>query len=96
MPGSEAAVRRIVEELRSGTPNYELMGPNLAATTRQQLPQIQANIVRLGSVQSVSFKGVGPAGADIYQTQFANGALEMRIGLGADGRVETFGIRPLQ
>jgi hypothetical protein len=96
MPGSEAALRRVVEEVRNGTPNYDLMGPNVAATTRQQLPQIQATFVRLGSVESVSFKGVGPAGADIYQIQFANGALEMRIALGADGKLETIGIRPLQ
>ena len=96
MPGSEAALRRIVEEVRNGTPNYALLGADLATTTRQQLPQIQANFVRLGAVQSVSFKGVGPAGADIYQTQFANGALEMRIRLAPDGKVETFGIRPLQ
>src|SRR5688572_4376667 len=59
LPGSEAALRRLIEELRTGTPNYELLGPNLAATVRQQLPQIQADIVRRGAVQSMSFKGVG-------------------------------------
>ena len=95
-PGSEAAVRRIIEELRSGMPNYDLLGPSLAATICQQLPQLQANIVQLGSVQSMSFKGVGPAGADIYQVQFANGAIEFRIGIGPDGKVEPFGMRPAQ
>jgi CubicO group peptidase (beta-lactamase class C family) len=96
MPGSDAALRRLIEEVRDGKPNYDLMGTNLAATTRQQLPQLQSNIVQLGSVQSLSFKGVGPAGADIYQVQFANGALECRIGLGPDGKVETVGMRPAQ
>jgi CubicO group peptidase (beta-lactamase class C family) len=96
LPGSEAALRRIIEEVRSGKPNYDLMGPNLAATVRQQLPQLQTNIVQLGSVQSMSFKGVGQAGADIYQVQFANGAMEFRIGLGPDGKVEPLGIRPAQ
>jgi hypothetical protein len=96
MPGSDAALRRLIEEVRDGKPNYDLMGTNLAATTRQQLPQLQSNIVQLGSVQSLSFKGVGPAGADIYQVQFANGALEFRIGLGPDGKVETVGMRPAQ
>jgi CubicO group peptidase (beta-lactamase class C family) len=96
MPGSEAALRRVIEELRSGKPNYDLMGTNLAATTRQQLPQLQANIVQLGAVQSISFKGVGPAGADIYQIQFANGAIEFRIGLGPDGKIENAAMRPVQ
>lgn len=96
LPTSEAALRRIIEEVRNGTPNYELMSPNLAATVRQQLPQVQAQIVQLGSVQSISFKGVGPAGADIYQVQFANGAREFRIGFGADGKVEPLGMGPGQ
>src|SRR4030095_5862072 len=96
LPGSEAAVRRIIEELRSGTPNYDLLGPNLAATVRQQLPQLKANMVQLGAVQSISFKGVGPAGADIYQVQFANGAIEFRIGLGPDGKIENAAMRPVQ
>lgn len=72
------------------------MSTGLAATTRQQLPQLQANFAQLGSGQSVSFKGVGPAGADIYQVQFSNGAIEFRIGLGPDGKVENAGFRPLQ
>ena len=95
MPGSEAALRRIIEELRVGKPNYDLMSPGLAATTRQQLPQLQANIVQLGSLQSVSFQGVGPAGADIYRVKFDNGSLEYRIGLGPDGKIENAGIRPI-
>jgi hypothetical protein len=96
LPGSEAALRRIIEEVRNGTPNYDLLGPNLAATIRQQLFQLQANIIQLGAVQSISFRGVGPAGADIYQVQFANGAMEFRIGLGPDGRVEPLSLRPAQ
>jgi hypothetical protein len=72
------------------------MGPNLAATVRQRLPQLEASIVQLGPVQSMTFKGVGPAGADIYQVQFANGGAEFRIGLGPDGKVEPLSMRPVQ
>jgi len=96
LPGSEAALRRIIEELRSGKPNYDLMSPNLAATIRQQLPQLQGNFVQFGAVQSVSFKGVGQAGADIYEVRFANGAAEFRIGIGPDGKVEPLAMRPAQ
>jgi hypothetical protein len=96
LPGSEAALRRVIEEVRGGAPNYDLLGSGLAATIRQQLPQIQAQIVQLGAVRSMSFKGVGPAGADIYQVQFANGAIEFRIGIGPDGKVDPLGMRPLQ
>ena len=67
VPGSEAALRRMIEELRLGKPNYDLLSPDLAAATGQQLPQLQSMIVGMGPLQSVSFKGVGPGGAYIYQ-----------------------------
>jgi CubicO group peptidase (beta-lactamase class C family) len=94
-PGSEAAVRRLIEELRSGQPNYDLMSPGLATATRQQLPQLQSSVQERGAVRSITFKGVGPAGADIYEIQFEKGALEYRISLGPDGKVQGANVRPL-
>jgi CubicO group peptidase (beta-lactamase class C family) len=94
-PGTEAALRRDIEELRLGGPKYELMSTQLANVTRQQLPQLKATITQLGAVQSVTFKGVGPAGADIYEVKCEHGSTEWRIMLDADGKVETVGFRPL-
>jgi hypothetical protein len=94
-PGTEAALRRDIEELRLGEPKYELMSAGLANVTRQQLPQLKATITQLGAVQSVTFKGVGPAGADIYEVKFEHGSTEWRLMLDADGKVETVGFRPL-
>jgi len=93
-PGSEAAVRRLIEETRLGKPNYDLMSPGMAAATRQQLPQLQSSITQLGALQSVSFKGVGPAGPDIYTAKFENGSLEYRIWLAPDGKIESANVRP--
>jgi CubicO group peptidase (beta-lactamase class C family) len=94
-PGSEAALRRDIEELRAGQPKYELMSAGLANVTRQQLPQLTATITKLGAVQSVTFKGVGGAGADIYEVKFENGSTEWRIMLDSDGKVASVGFRPL-
>ncbi len=93
-PGSEDALRRMLEELRLGKPNYDLLSPGLAAATRQQLPQLQSMIVGMGPLQSVSFKGVGPGGADIYQVKFEKGSLDYRIWLGPDGKIESANVRP--
>jgi CubicO group peptidase (beta-lactamase class C family) len=87
-PGSEAALRRMIEEVRMGKPNYDLMSPGLADVVRQQLPQLQKAVVELGALQSVAFKGVGPAGPDIYLVSFEKGSLEYRIWLGPDGKIE--------
>ena len=89
-PGSEAAVRRLVEELRIGKPNYELMGPDLARETRRKITQHQATITKLGALQSVTFKSVGPAGPNIYVTAFEKGSLEWRVWMNLDGSVDVF------
>jgi CubicO group peptidase (beta-lactamase class C family) len=93
-PGSEAAVRRMIEELRLGKPNYDLLSPGLASATREQLPQLQSMIVGMGALQSVIFKGVGPGGADIYQLKFEKGSLDYRIWLGAEGKTESANVQP--
>jgi hypothetical protein len=45
-------------------------------------------------LQLVTFKGVGPAGADIYQVKFEKGSLDYRIWLGPDGKTESAIVRP--
>ena len=95
-PGSEAALRRMIEELRAGKPNYDLMSPSLAAATRRQLPQLQSTIVGLGALQALNFTAVGPAGPDIYRVKFEKGALEYRIWLAPDGKIDSAGVRPVQ
>ena len=92
-PGSEAALRRMIEELRTGKPNYDLMSVNLANLTRQQLPQLQSTIAGLGALQTVTFKAVGPAVSDIYEVKFEKGALEYRIWLAPDGKVDNANVR---
>jgi CubicO group peptidase (beta-lactamase class C family) len=86
-PGTEAALRGLIEGLLSGKPNYDQMSPGLAGATRNQLPQLQSMVKPRGALQSLTFKGVGPAGADIYVVQFENGSFEYRIMLDADGKI---------
>jgi len=93
-PGSEAAVRRMIEELRLGKPNYDVLSPGLAEATREQLRQLQPMIAGLGALQSVTFKGVGPGGADIYACKFEKGSLDYRVWLGPDGMIERANVRP--
>jgi CubicO group peptidase (beta-lactamase class C family) len=86
-PGSEAALRRLIEGLANGDPHYDEMSPALAQVASEQLPALQKSIVGFGPVQSVSLKGVGPAGADIYEVTFEHAIREFRLQLDADGRV---------
>ena len=87
----------MIEDVRAGKPDYDLMSAGLAAATRQQLPQLQSMRERSSApCESMTFKGVGPAGADIYTVKFEKGSLEYRIWLAADGKVESANVRPVQ
>jgi len=94
-PRAEAALRRNIDELKLGQPSYEKMSSGLANVTRQQLPQLKTTIAQLGSVKSVTFKGVGPGGADIYEVKFEHGSTEWRILMQSDEKAASVGFRPL-
>ena len=94
-PGTEAAVRRAIQELQLGQPNYDPMSAQMAAITRQQLPQLKTAIAQFGALESVTFKGVGPGGADIYEVKFEHAATEWRVTLGPDGKTQGLNFRPL-
>jgi CubicO group peptidase (beta-lactamase class C family) len=94
-PATEAALRRNIDDLREGKPDYGRMSPGLANVTRQQLSDLQNLIFGLGAVKSVTFKGVGPAGADMYDVAFEKGATQWRIIVGTDGKSESIGLQVL-
>lgn len=93
-PGSEQALRHLIQGLASGKPDYEQMSPELAAATRQQLTTLNNGLKSAGALISLKFKGVGPQGADIYEAQHEHAAFEWRISLTADGKVAGALVRP--
>jgi beta-lactamase regulating signal transducer with metallopeptidase domain len=85
--GSEGALRRSIESLKTGQPNYDEMTPALAEAARQQLPWLKRSQEQLGQLQSISFRGVGSSGWDVYEVRFANGISIWRIFLAPDGKI---------
>jgi hypothetical protein len=59
-PGTEAALRRLIDGIISGKPNYDEMSAALAEATRQQLPILHPGLAELRAVESIRFLGVGP------------------------------------
>jgi hypothetical protein len=47
------------------------------------------------ALRSLTFKGAGPAGADIYEIKFDGGVIDWRIVLAPDGKVAGLGIRKM-
>ncbi len=86
-PGSEAALKRQILAFQQGQPAYHEMTEPLATATRPQVPRIERRLGFLGPLQSVSFRGVGLQGYDVYEAKFANGISICRIYLTDDGKI---------
>jgi serine-type D-Ala-D-Ala carboxypeptidase/endopeptidase len=94
-PGSEASIRRQIDELQRRQPNLEEFTPGLAEIALPQMPHIEDMIANLGALQSVTFKSVGTGGADIYDLKFEHGSLEWRIFLDTEGKIAIQFFRPV-
>lgn len=86
-PGSEAALRRHIEAMLQGQPDYSEMTEELASVARPQIPDIQRQFAKLGSLRSISFRGVGLQGWDVYEVKFENGVATWRLCLEPDGKI---------
>lgn len=85
IPGSEARLRRVIEEHRIGKPDFDRMSEPLAQLAREQLPIIVPELERMGEVETITFKGVGPDGFDVFDVRFENGNLEWGLAQTSDG-----------
>jgi hypothetical protein len=79
-PGTEQALRRDIDGLMSGHPDYDMMEPNLAAGTRQMVSQLRNVMANWGAVKSVTFTGVGKDGLDNYLVVSQNARSLWEIG----------------
>ncbi len=87
LPGSEVALRRLVEGIQAGNPPYEQMSSQLEQLVRQQLPGVQLVASYLGAIRSIEFRGVGSEGCDQYDMHGELGTSRWRILLSADGKI---------
>jgi hypothetical protein len=85
--GTEAALRRLVAGLAIGSPDYDKLSPRFAEVVRRDLPRTQPLFRAMGELRSVTFRGRGERGDDVYNLVFANGAVIMSAALDADGRM---------
>ena len=94
-PDTEGAVKRVIATTMAGNPNYAEMTPELAKSLRIHYEPLQKAYEGLGMVQSISFRGVGQSGWDIYNVVFEKGVMQYRIAL-ADGLITNLSIQTQQ
>jgi hypothetical protein len=93
-PETEPALRRLIEGIRVGKPNYEEMTPALADLTRKQMSHLQPDIYEAGPILSIRFVGVGTEGADVYRVQQERRTLHWRINLDEHGTIFMAAVTP--
>ena len=89
-PGSQEALRRMLDTGRAGNPDYDQMSPEWAQVARGQLPYWQIVSQHFGAIVSIEFLRVSNQGWDIYQVQHENDVHQYRIAMGDDGKVHGF------
>ena len=87
LPGSKAALRRLVEGIQVGNPPYEEMSSQMKQLVRMQLPLLQPLAGYLGAFRSIEFRGVESGGFDQYDVHCERGTSRWRILLSADDRI---------
>ena len=88
-PGTEVALRRFVDGLITGKPNYAEMSSEVAEAIRSQLRELHSELAPLGSIRSIEFVAVGHRGEDIYIVKQERGARHWRVMLDATGLIST-------
>ena len=87
-PGSEAALRRMMDAMHAGKPNYGEMTPWFAALVKQLVPGWTNEVANYGSVQSVEFRQVGILGGDSYEVRQERATTYWTISLNSNGLIE--------
>jgi CubicO group peptidase (beta-lactamase class C family) len=93
LPGSEATLRKLIDDLAAGTPDYTRMSPELAALTRENLAAIQKKLSGLGPISALVFQRVNADGAAIYRVTWKQAAADAGILLGTDGAVDSASVQ---
>jgi hypothetical protein len=89
-PGSQEALRQMLDTGRAGNPNYDQMSPEFAQVARGQLPAWQIVSQYFGAIASIEFLRVGNQGWDIYKVQHENDVQQYGIVMVDDGKVHGF------
>jgi len=91
-PGTETKLRELIDGLWRGQPNYDLSGGFFVSVLRRLVGQYKPILGDRGLLRSMTFEGVTLDGEDIYHLDFANGSMDWRIGLDANGKIASAGV----
>ena len=87
VPGSEAALRRLLDDMRTRNPSYDEVAPWFAELLKQT-QYLNQEYVRWGVVKFIDFRGVDPNGGDVYEVHQQGGFSTWIVWLASNGIIE--------
>jgi hypothetical protein len=77
--GTRAFVLMLSAGARTNNIDYTHMAPGLAKAVRKQTPRVRPVTVCQGVYKGIRFRHVSRGGADVFEVDFSNGALEYSV-----------------
>jgi bla regulator protein blaR1 len=87
-PGSDVALRHLVDGIFKGKPNYDQMAPWYAELVREGSPATRLIYGKRGAVRSIEFRHVDQNGGDVYEVRQEGGVSWWTIFLDSNGLIE--------
>lgn len=84
---SESDLREVIENLKSGAPDYSNMEPMVRVALQEQKTSAEEFLKKLGPIQKIEFKE-NDSGVDVYIIRFRNGRTIWEFGKSARGRIK--------
>lgn len=96
LPGSERALRRHIDQMRNGSPDYSLMSKRLTAAVKEQLRDSMRELRNWGEPISIKFIGVSAANDwDVYEVQFSAARAEWHLSMEGPDKIEGLWFRQI-
>jgi hypothetical protein len=90
---SEAILRKTIEDLQEGKPDFSAMEPELQTATKEQEQHLTDTYRRLGALRSLKYIGT-QGGNDIYRAVYQNSAVTYTIRLAPSGKISLLLLQP--
>ncbi|MBV9548575.1 MAG: hypothetical protein JO256_02765 [Alphaproteobacteria bacterium] len=92
-PGTEAALRRVIETSLRGQPAFDSLTPAAATAAQAQLPLLNGDDFKLlGAVGTLTFLEINPRGWDVFVATHENGTSSWTVAPLKNGKADGFSL----